>query len=444
MSVHKNTKYNKEKFINFANEIHNNKFNYDNIEYKSYLKDKIIIKCIEHDKNIEILPTNHIKRKNGGCSECLKVQVKKIIKKPTIAKKIILLDGEIIKNINLDKYNENYCVSNFGKCFSKKTGKELSTQCISGYKKVKLRDNDKSESYNLHYLVYISFNTDYANNKVIDHKDGNKLNNNLVNLRCVTQSENVKNAYKNNLKMHQQNIIQAFDKNNVLIKEFDNIKDAYIFINHKNGASIQNCLRGINKTSGKYIWKFKDNKITEYNKNKYIDDIKDYISIGKISDYNFANYYINKEGIVVNTQYKNRKIKNFVNANGYKCVFLYYENNKKIQYLLHRLVAKYYFNNGNKKFNDNKYIVNHKDKDRLNNDISNLEWITQKENTIHGCGKKIAQIDLKTNNTIKFFNTIADAYRELNKPRNSLISKVCLNQKGRKSIYGYKWKYVEN
>lgn len=198
MSIHKNIKYDKKKFINFANEIHNNKFNYNDIEYKSYLKDKIIIKCIEHDKNIEILPINHIKQKNGGCSECLKAHVKKIIKKPTIAKKIILLNNEIIKNINLDKYNENYCISNFGRCFSKKTGKELSTHYISGYKRVKLYDNNcqDSEHYFLHTLVYISFNSDYVNTKIIDHIDGNKSNNSLTNLRCITQSENVKNAYK--------------------------------------------------------------------------------------------------------------------------------------------------------------------------------------------------------------------------------------------------------
>ena len=32
----------------------------------------------------------------------------------------------------------------------------------------------------------------------VDHIDGNKLNNNLTNLRFVTRSENMKNAYKNN------------------------------------------------------------------------------------------------------------------------------------------------------------------------------------------------------------------------------------------------------
>ena len=442
MSSHKNTKYNKEKFINLAKETHPNKFSYDNIIYKSYLKDKIIIKCIEHNSNIEILPIYHIMRQNGGCLECLKIQVKNKIKKPTVAKKIILLDNEIIKDINIDKYKDFYYISNFGRCFSKKTGKEISYHLNSGYKQINLYDKKQHKQFFIHYLVYISYANDYTNIKVIDHIDGNKLNNNLTNLRLITQSDNVKNAYKNNSKMFQQNIIQAFDKNNKLIKEFNNINDAVSFIKHKNGTGIQNCLRGVYKTSGNYIWKFKDNIIIENNKNKYINDIKNYISLGKINEADFSNYYINKEGIIINTKYKNRKIKHFIDGNNYKSVYLYCDEKNKIQYRVHRLVAKYFLENGNKYFNDEKFIVNHKDKNRLNNNVLNLEWITQKDNTIHGRGRKIAKINKDTNEVIKTYTNITDAYKELNKPWNSLISKVCNKEKGRNTIYGFKWEYI--
>ena len=443
MSSHKNTKYNKESFINIAKDIHNDKFNYDNINYTSYIKNKINIKCNEHNSYFEIYPINHIKQKNGGCSECLKTQIKQLVKKNIEPKEIILLDCEIIKNINIEEYKKNYFISNIGRCFSIKTGKEISPSNISGYKKVNLYNNKINKQYHIHHLVYISFNNDYINTKVIDHIDGNKLNNNLNNLRLITQSDNVKNAYNNNIKMYQQNIIQAFDKDNKLVKEFNNIKDAYTFINHKNGTSINNCMKGIYKTAGNYIWRFKDNNITEYNKNKYIDNIKDYISLGKINEYDFSNYYINKEGIIININYKNRKIKNFINVNGYIHVYLYYENNKKMQYTLHRLVAKYFLENGIKYFEDNNFIVNHKDKNKLNNNILNLEWITQKENTIHGRGRKIAKINKDTNEIIKTYSNITDAYKELNKPWSSLISKVCNGEKGRQTIYGFKWKYID-
>jgi len=44
MSSHKNTKYNKESFINIAKDIHNDKFNYDNINYTSGVEKVLALK----------------------------------------------------------------------------------------------------------------------------------------------------------------------------------------------------------------------------------------------------------------------------------------------------------------------------------------------------------------------------------------------------------------
>ena len=42
-------------------------------------------------------------------------------------------------------------------------------------------------------------------------------------------------------------------------------------------------------------------------------------------------------------------------GNNYKSVYLYCDEKNKIQYRVHRLVAKYFLENGNKYFNDEKY-----------------------------------------------------------------------------------------
>jgi len=51
-------------------------------------------------------------------------------------------------------------------------------------------------------------------------------------------------------------------------------------------------------------------------------------------------------------------------------------------------------------------------------------------------------LDKKSNEILKTFLCINDAYSYLNKPRSSVISKICKNEKGRKTLYGYKWKYL--
>ena len=70
------------------------------------------------------------------------------------------------------------------------------------------------------------------------------------------------------------------------------------------------------------------------------------------------------------------------NSNGYLWI-QFSINNKKKNYYVHQLVAQTFIENPfNKKF------VNHKDKNKENNNINNLEWVTTSENMIH-CYNKL-------------------------------------------------------
>jgi hypothetical protein len=65
------------------------------------------------------------------------------------------------------------------------------------------------------------------------------------------------------------------------------------------------------------------------------------------------------------------------NGNGYLIVGLS-KNKKRKNYYLHRLVAEAFIPNP-----ENKFIVNHIDYNKRNNNINNLEWLSQKDNVKH-------------------------------------------------------------
>ena len=91
---------------------------------------------------------------------------------------------------------------------------------------------------------------------------------------------------------------------------------------------------------------------------------------------NYRHHTITKDGIVTNT--KTGKIKShWIGANGYYHVDIQ-EFGKATKVALHRLLAIQYLPNPN-----NKRTVNHIDGNKLNNNLSNLEWATDSENVQH-------------------------------------------------------------
>lgn len=131
--------------------------------------------------------------------------------------------------------------------------------------------------------------------------------------------------------------------------------NGYRFINHKDGNNLNDSLDNL---EWKQYCTEEPSRIIEGFNNKYI-----VTSSGKV--------YNNLTGVEMKQK----------NTLGYKAVALrVFDGKKSIQkiYKIHRLVAYYFIPNPN-----NLPIVNHKDGDKTNNNIDNLEWCTVKENTVH-------------------------------------------------------------
>lgn len=74
------------------------------------------------------------------------------------------------------------------------SGKVLRGQITKGYRKVILSKNNKRKIFSEHRLICMTFKKNPFNLKMVNHKDGNKLNNNVKNLEWCSAEQNAKHA----------------------------------------------------------------------------------------------------------------------------------------------------------------------------------------------------------------------------------------------------------
>lgn len=138
--------------------------------------------------------------------------------------------------------------------------------------------------------------------------------------------------------------------------------------------------------------------------------------------------------------YQGSVITPYIINSGYLCVKLS-KNNKKRAFTIHRLVAESFIENPN-----NYPCINHKDENRHNNNVANLEWCSYSYNSNYGnCNNaKIEKFGHKIsmyNKRGKFLKTFPSSHRaslEMGIARSSIVD-CC-----KKRCYtagGYIWRY---
>jgi hypothetical protein len=306
-------------------------------------------------------------RKDGlavYCKECLII----IANDNNEQTKIKNLETNFISNDEIWKdipINLNYEASTFGRIRNKKMKNILSPfEYKSGYLGVGLRGMIiNRKTYRLHYLIALTHIPNNENKSTINHKDKNRLNNNINNLEWNTNQEQM---------IHQLTYKPTNKKG------------------HIKGISD---LSNINENE---IWKSVS----------ILDEFKDFTNY-EISNYGRLKYKIKTKikitsGNTSSDKYKNACLTTSVN-----------KNIKRIA--IHRLVALMFIENPH-----NKPYVNHKDGNRVNNVYTNLEWNTPSENSQHAhdtglnnTKRIIYQLDIN-NNIINEYDSLKTAYESLN------------------------------
>ena len=275
------------------------------------------------------------------------------------------IEGEEWRDI---KDMEDYQVSNKGRVKNKHNNFLMNPRIENGYIMCSIQQN----KYSVHRLVAGAFIPNPENKPSVDHIDRDPTNNNLENLRWATTKEQAQNKIHSNGN-HFKKINMIDIKSKEIIKQFNNIHEAIDYVetitSEYKRKTIENHIRSVCNDTKENAFNFK----WKYSNENELCELEDEIwkNVKEIEP-NADDYLISNKGRIKN---KNGEISEGRIQNGYNVGYIGKDVTRK---LVHILVAKLFIPNP-----QNKPCVNHKDGNKTNNCITNLEWNTYSENTQH-------------------------------------------------------------
>ena len=152
-------------------------------------------------------------------------------------------------------YEGLYMVSNWGRVKSIKFGKERILKPVtnsSGYLLVHLCKDGKVKSFTVHRLVAEAFIPNPYNLPQVNHRDENKLNNNVDNIEWCTNEYNIN--YGTRTERYSKPVLQ-YTLDGEFVREWPSARECGR--NGFNPRHVGDCCRSERKTHKGFIWRYK-------------------------------------------------------------------------------------------------------------------------------------------------------------------------------------------
>ena len=261
----------------------------------------------------------------------------------------------------------------------------------------------------VHRLLGLTFIPNPENKPFVIHIDNNSLNNDIDNLMWATSSE--MNLNRKPFKF-KGIATEKLDENFIVIKEYISCLNAAKEMQVNIHTILDHCKTG--KLLHGFYFRVKPQKTIK-------GEIWKEITLESTFSVSNKGRIKNSKGIFSGTK----------GNGGYYTV-----NSGTKTYKVHRLIYSVF---KNVSLNEMKnLVINHIDEHKSNNDIDNLELVTQAENVMHSSihnYKKLYQINPENGEIVNKFDSIVDASNKLNLKYNG----ICRACKIGSVFSGFKW-----
>lgn len=309
-----------------------------------------------------------------------------------------------------------YLVSNFGNIKGRRGALMTLTINDFGYRRASLYVNGKTLYRQAHRLVAQAFLPNPEGLPLVNHIDGNKLNNHVSNLEWVTAKENAEKIVHpaTNNTRRSRKVVQL-SREGEMIKIWDSLKQAASELN-LSANSISNACKNAGKKCGLWRWQF----LEDYEGPKAGEEWRIVVAgENQITVSNLGRIRLDGGQIIVGR---------------IRGAYFHYA-----EFAVHRLVAEAFCHRP-----PGMDIVNHKDGNSQNNAAENLEWTTQQKNSAHahaiGLCRRRPVRRFMPNGEVHEYGSIKAASIASGVSSGDIVG-ACQGKKRRPG--GCRWEYIE-